>query len=348
MKGRNYGIDLLRLVLMYMVCLLHTLGQGGILDAAVPGSASFGIYWLLETFAYSSVDSFAMISGYTASGKPQRYGRIVELWFQVFFYSFVLTAVFTLAGLNPDRGPRSLIHSALPVITGEYWYFTAYVALFFAMPLLDRFLLSADEVTARRSLIVIGILYSGFGVLTDPFQSMGGYSAIWIIVMYCVGALARRAKLFESRRGITLIVVWALCMLIGWSVKMTTGIGRLINYVSPTVALPAIIMVVLFARLKPNPKFVQALSPLAFGVYLFQLNPVVWAQLLGAFTFVAAMPPLTGVLCALGLALGIFLAGLAVEFLRSHLAKLLQINRLSQLIADKASRGIDKLLFLLK
>ena len=216
------------------------------------------------------------------------------------------------------------------------------------MPLLDRFLLSADEVTARRSLIVIGVLYSGFGVLTDPFQSMGGYSAIWIIVMYCVGALARRAKLFESRRGITLIVVWALCMLIGWSVKMTTGIGRLINYVSPTVALPAIIMVVLFARLKPNPKFVQALSPLAFGVYLFQLNPVVWAQLLGAFTFVAAMPPLTGVLCALGLALGIFLAGLAVEFLRSHLAKLLQINRLSQLIADKASRGIDKLLFLLK
>ena len=149
-------------------------------------------------------------------------------------------------------------------------------------------------------------------------------------------------------RGITLIVVWALCMLIGWSVKMTTGIGRLINYVSPTVALPAIIMVVLFARLKPNPKFVQALSPLAFGVYLFQLNPVVWAQLLGAFAFVAAMPPLTGVLCALGLALGIFLAGLAVEFLRSHLAKLLHISRLSQLIADKASRGVDKLLFLLK
>ena len=25
---RNYGIDLLRLVLMYMVCMLHTLGQG--------------------------------------------------------------------------------------------------------------------------------------------------------------------------------------------------------------------------------------------------------------------------------------------------------------------------------
>lgn len=27
-KQRNYGIDLLRLVLMLMVCLLHVLGRG--------------------------------------------------------------------------------------------------------------------------------------------------------------------------------------------------------------------------------------------------------------------------------------------------------------------------------
>lgn len=29
----NYGIELLRLTLMYMVCMLHTLQQGGILGA---------------------------------------------------------------------------------------------------------------------------------------------------------------------------------------------------------------------------------------------------------------------------------------------------------------------------
>ena len=33
-SGRNHGIDLLRLVLMFMVCMLHTLGQGGILNAS--------------------------------------------------------------------------------------------------------------------------------------------------------------------------------------------------------------------------------------------------------------------------------------------------------------------------
>lgn len=38
---RNYGIDLLRLVLMYMVCILHTLGQGGILEACELGTAEY-------------------------------------------------------------------------------------------------------------------------------------------------------------------------------------------------------------------------------------------------------------------------------------------------------------------
>ena len=33
---RNYGIDLLRIVSMFMVVLLHTLGQGGILKSTVP------------------------------------------------------------------------------------------------------------------------------------------------------------------------------------------------------------------------------------------------------------------------------------------------------------------------
>ena len=40
-KERNYGIDLLRVVLMYMVCMLHTLGRGGILGASAAGTRGY-------------------------------------------------------------------------------------------------------------------------------------------------------------------------------------------------------------------------------------------------------------------------------------------------------------------
>ena len=45
---RNYGIDLLRLVLMYMVCMLHTLGQGGILGVCQAGTVEYKEFWFLE------------------------------------------------------------------------------------------------------------------------------------------------------------------------------------------------------------------------------------------------------------------------------------------------------------
>ena len=40
MERRNVGIDLLKLVLMFMVCVLHTLTQGGALIACEPETAT--------------------------------------------------------------------------------------------------------------------------------------------------------------------------------------------------------------------------------------------------------------------------------------------------------------------
>ena len=86
---RNYGIELLRLVLMFMVCVLHTLGRGGILNESAGGSVQYNVFWFLEILSFCAVNGFALISGYTASDRPRKYEKIVEMWIQVFFYSFV-------------------------------------------------------------------------------------------------------------------------------------------------------------------------------------------------------------------------------------------------------------------
>ena len=88
--GRNYGIDLLRLVLMFMVCMLHTLGQGGVLYASVDGTIGYKAYWFLEILSYCAVDGFAIVSGYVASNRPRKYEKLVNMWFQAFFYSFII------------------------------------------------------------------------------------------------------------------------------------------------------------------------------------------------------------------------------------------------------------------
>ena len=72
-KSHNYGIDLLRLVLMFMVCVLHVLGQGGVLDASSSFLIKNKIFWAMEILSYCAVDSFAIISGYMATNKPKKY-----------------------------------------------------------------------------------------------------------------------------------------------------------------------------------------------------------------------------------------------------------------------------------
>lgn len=48
MERHNYGIDLLRMLAMWMVIILHILNKGGVLSAAAPLSAGYEAAKLLE------------------------------------------------------------------------------------------------------------------------------------------------------------------------------------------------------------------------------------------------------------------------------------------------------------
>lgn len=345
---RNYGIDLLRLVLMYMVCVLHTLGQGGILNASEGGSIGYKTFWLIEIMAYCAVDGFALISGYMATGKPRRFEKLADMWFQVFFYSFIVTGFLTLMGVNEYFGKAEMIECALPVTFGKFWYFTAFFALFFAIPILDKFVFSINECIAKKALLIAIFLYSILGIVMDPFMSRAGYSALWLMVLYVVGALARKIRLFETRKTVSLIITWMVCILITWIVQVW-GNGILTNYISPTILLSGLIMVILFSRIHLKGTVISKLSPLAFGIYLFQLNQVIWKNVIGgAFTFVAEKNIVVGVIYVLCLAAIIFMSGLLVEFMRNAVAKLIRIPHLCNAIVKLAHTCLEKTAVLLK
>lgn len=348
-KERNYGVDLLRLVLMFMVCMLHTLGLGGILKSCEVGSLNYKIYWFIEIFSYCAVDGFAFISGYMAIDKPRKYEKLVEMWFQAFFYSFIVTFILTVVGVNETWEKKDILKCALPITYAKFWYFTAFFILFLAVPILNKFIFGIDEATAKKTLIVIFILFSIVGSITDPFRVQSGFSAMWLIVLYVMGALAKRVKLFEKRKSITLIIIWACCILITWGVQVFAKSGRLTNYMSPTILLSGIIMVVLFSRIKIKGTIISKLSPLAFGIYLFQLNQVVgYGVIEGAFSFVASKNIIVGVGYAFAFASLIFVSGMLVDFIRSQLAKLIKIPTLSKKIVRVIDKCLTKLFVVIK
>lgn len=346
---RNYGIDTLRLVLMFMVCVLHTLGQGGVLSASAEGSLHYKVFWFIEIVSYCAVDGFALISGYTAVNKPRSFSKIVEMWFQAVFYSLAVTVLLTFFRSGSSISAAELVKCAFPVTFGKFWYFTAYFALFFAIPVLNQFVFSIDEVTAKKALILTVFLFSVMGLIADPFQSQWGYSAIWLMVLYCIGALSKKARLFEKRKGWFLIALWAVSVLLTWGIQVYMGIGRTTNYVSPAILLNAIIMVVLFSRLRLNGRVISRISPLAFGIYLLQLNQIVWNDILkNAFSFIASKNICVGVLYVFAFAFAIWAVGIAVEWIRKKLFGLIHIPAFSKKIVQLLDRIMTKLFVFLE
>lgn len=274
-----------------------------------------------------------MISGYIAQDRPKKYEKIVSMWFQVLFYSLFITGVFIFLGIYKNPSIKQLLMCALPITFKQYWYFTAYFALFFVTPILNKYLFSLDEISSKKVLLILVGLFSCLGVIYDPFESKWGYSAIWILVLYCIGVLAKRGNIFSKKKSLSLIMLWILCVISTWAVHVIIGTERLTNYISPTILLSGLLMVILFSRLKLKGTIIKRFSLLTFGIYLFQLN-VVWNILIkDAFTFVVDENIFIGVLYIFGFASMIFVSGLVVEWIRVKLAIILKIDELSKKIA---------------
>lgn len=59
---RNYGIDLLRLVSMFLIVVLHSLSRGALVGVA-PFNIHYEAGFLIEALTYCAVNCFALISG---------------------------------------------------------------------------------------------------------------------------------------------------------------------------------------------------------------------------------------------------------------------------------------------
>lgn len=176
----------------------------------------------------------------------------------------------------------------------------------------------------------------------------GGYSAIWLMVLYCIGVLAKKLNVFGKKKSTTLMTVWLFCLFISWFIYIKQGNPFYVNYISPTIVLSGLIMVILFSRIKLNSNMVTVvsrLSPYSFGIYLFQLSPVIWNRVLKGITaFVVNEPLVLGGLYVFLFALLIFISGLFVEVVRSEIDRRLKISALSQKIVCMLDR-LSLLLF---
>lgn len=354
---RNHGIELLRIFAMLLAAVLHILKKGGVITASEGNLAAYSTVWLLEAAAYCAVNCYALISGYVGYSdrpKPLRLARCIELWLQVVFYSVIITTVYCIAGVG-SVGVSNFADAFLPVTSKQYWYFTAYIGMFFFIPLLNALVRRLNRralVSLCIMLIAVFSLYDTFASFwkKDPLALVGGHSPLWLGVLYIFGAAMKKLHVPESMSSKKALLIYASAAVFTALFKITGD--RLLRFVpgslfvrdtSPTVLLCAAALLVAFARFKPGRKlteFAVLFAPAAFGVYLLHVSPLVFEHVIGnRFAFIGRLPfPLIpfAVLASAGV---ILVVGLAADKVRILLFKALGVPKLCR----KAEKSIRRL-----
>ena len=338
----NYGIDVLKIVVMFMIVMWHIVGHGGVRKNTQIFTVNYDVVWIIESILYCVVNVYVMITGYLYAQHGWKSQSIIKLWITVAFYSVSVPLVLRILGYN--IGVKTILKGFFPILQSQYWYFTEYFALFFTIPVLN--VVMSEKNRAKKIIVVGTTLLSVLPVLAqgrDLFFTNQGYSLLWFMFLYCWGAYIRLYGVYKSRNSRTLIIFYFInLILLVFSklgcdyieMKLWGGIrysGNLHSYTSPLVLIAAVLMVVLFSNIKMKnlvlSKMIRNFAALTFGVYLIHENSSFRANIISdKFVYLVNSSSIMMILQLLGWTVCIFVGCMVIEFIRNKLFSILRID----------------------
>ena len=354
---RDYGLDIVRVISMLGIVILHINGAGGVLDCC-QNQQAVGLYWTafwVEILAYTSVDIFGLMSGYLGIYKKKTSCvRILELICIVFFYCVCITVVFKIAFPEMVIGIKGLLKGVFPQIVGRYWYITCYIPIGIFQPYINKAILSLSEKEhLRLSILIIAVfgLLQSF-VIVDLFTFKQGYSFVWLLCLYIVGAYIKRVDLFRSankikQKSMAILLAGSVVLLVGnifVDFVIHKNISYFVSYISPIILLMSICIIFLFrnTEIKSFSKIIATLSMVTFDVYLLHCHILIYDNFITdhvcwiADMNIAVIP---FVIVACGIV--ILLVASIIGVVRSYIFKITKLNDLIK----KVSVKLDKLLY---
>ena len=341
---RNYGIDLLRMVAMVFVILLHITGVGGICANATLFSPQFFLSQFIRIGTFCAVNCYALISGFVGWSRTPKLSNLLRLWAKVMAFCVILTVLTELRA--PDAvGMKDLWKAFTPVKEAKYWYFNAYVGLFFFIPLLNQ---AIRNITGREAVFAMAgifllVLWLPESKLSQTFLLANGYSALWLMILYVLGGLMARFEIPAKLPAKLWALGYLLAVLGSFAPRMVMlamkpelwnadNANLSMQYIKFSVILAGVCLVGLFSRLELPEKLVRvtkALSPHAFGVFLFHTHTLVFQTAIrGRFLWLSTAPlwELLGVL--LGATAFIYILGTAADWLIDQAFRITRLDRL--------------------
>lgn len=342
--GRKKNLEELRCLAMLMVVVLHFLGKGKLLGD--PSNAEMSavnlVAWGIEAFCIVAVNVYMLISGYVLCESSFKLKRALMLYLQIWMYSVGVGIVAALTGLVPAAEVDTHYYLSLlfPISMGHYWFMTAYFVLYLMLPLLTIAVNRMSKEWLKRVLIMLlGYFCVLKSILPVRLEQDGmGYDVLWYLCLFLLAAYIRKYGIpfLKSRLvcvalyvgGCVLAFAELMCLrtlyLSGGSFGLIMKISFEYNHIFVLMA-----SVGLFGLFLTGDgehflgRFFSGLAPFVLGVYLLHENIGVrygW-QILFGVNRIQSIPEL--VWKTVLAAMTVFVLGIAVEWLRVQIVKLI-------------------------
>lgn len=280
-QSRFSGIELLRIVAMFLVMVVHadflSLGAPSWGDVmSNPTNAIARI--LIESLSIVCVNVFVMISGWF--GIKFKVRRLAGLIFQViFFFSLIYIALLLLGYEALTLKGIAYLFMLLP----QNWFVKAYLLLYILSPILNEFCENVERKVFLRVLVGFYVFQTLYGWLfpgVDFFSS--GYSTISFIGIYLLMQFIKRygsgCLALSSLQNFSIYVVLSVINSLFYilTIKYVESYGPVwFRYVNPIVIVSSLFLFLTFYRMRLSSSVVDWLASSSFAVYLVHASPFI-------------------------------------------------------------------------
>lgn len=276
---RDNNIELLRIVLMFMIVLLHMVSHGiEFIPTLAKGinNDKIDIFHIIAfSFSIIGVNCFAFISGFY--GIKFKTISLINFEKQAIFTSIFILLVSIILGFQ--LGNKFIIQSFFPILSNYWWFLSTYVLLFILSPFINAGIEKLDKKNFRMIVILLFVFNCIGGYVWGTFNANSGYSIFNFIFLYI---LARYIKIYNVESLIKYPILLystflAITILIGnylYSTHHFKIFLKFYDYNNPLIILCSVCFFLVFKKIKIN-KDVRWLSKITFGIYLFSDNDIV-------------------------------------------------------------------------
>lgn len=270
-----------------MVISLHAIGNAPLFVNANLSIYNTILLRFIDTFSLTANGIFLIISGYYMIDKKMNIKKIFCLWGKVLFYSIL---IYTICKLF--LGMKTFAYeSFLPVLSGQYWFISAYIVLYFLSPILN---ILANKLNQKQYKYFIITMFILLGIIKILFSKSGTLSGTMlpVFMLYFLGGYVRKFVQPKKKQYYFVKYVLFTCIftLIYITISMIMNImqSEKIYYAGEyflsafreynNLIIVAMIVCILlkFLTIKINSKTVNKLitlvAPSVFSIYIIHIN----------------------------------------------------------------------------